>query len=111
MLIAPWETCRVQGRMVKYALAEITPKSGAHLCDRQVSYLSCGNLLVVLMQLVLSIVSSPVFLLISQLQEPLYVLSVVPTSIGGEEVSKEALHEKSDTADTRACLLNHFHCY
>ena len=68
-----------------------------HVCssNHQVSHLSPSNL-VVLLWLVLQGFDSPVFLLISQLQEPLYVLSVVATSIGGEEVSKETLHENLD---------------
>ena len=39
-------------------------------------------------------VGSPNFLLISQLQEPLHILSVVATPIRREEVSKEALYKK-----------------
>ena len=41
-------------------------------------------------------VGSPLFLLISQIQEPLHILSVVATPVGGEEVSKEALDKKPD---------------
>ena len=41
-------------------------------------------------------VDSPIFLLISQLQEPLYVLSVVATPTRGEEVSKDALDKNLD---------------
>ena len=41
-------------------------------------------------------VGSPIFLLISQLQEPLDVLSVVAPPVRGEEVSKEALNKKPD---------------
>ena len=41
-------------------------------------------------------IGSPIFLLISQLQEPLYVLSMVATPVRGEEVSKEALDKKPD---------------
>jgi len=41
-------------------------------------------------------ISSPFFLLISQFQEPLYVLSVVAMPVRGEKVSKQALQKKPD---------------
>ena len=43
------------------------------------------------------------FLFISQLQKPLYILGVVASPIWGEEVSKEALHEEPDKVDVTTC--------
>jgi len=41
-------------------------------------------------------VGSPLFLLVSQLQEPVHIFIVIATPMGGKVVGKEALHEESD---------------
>ena len=68
--------------------------------------------------LVLQDIGSPMFLLISQLKEPLHILSVVALPVGGEEVSKQALHKRPDRAHVTvlgiwkdASIFDHLHCY
>lgn len=72
------------------------------------THLNLVNWLVVLLVLlVLSMlqeVGSPMFLIISQVQKPLDVISVVASTIRGEKVSKETLHKALDREAVR--ILN-----
>ena len=60
------------------------------------------------MLITLKVIRSPLFLLISQLQEPSNILRMVVTPVWGKEVDKQALHEELDQTDVTAWEGDHF---
>ena len=84
---------------------------GGRVCTCvQMSYLS-PNWFMQLVLSMLKVVCSPLFLLVSQLQEPSNILNMVASPELGKEVDKQALHQELDETDVTAWERDYFQCY